>query len=351
MSPFELMQTTSVAVAGFAAVSAVILFFAYVALLDVPFKSAFSTTSCAALLTALAVIEASHLRYFQGGREPLESIVYCLALFIAPPTFYFFGRWVIFPSQPFRPALLAQLLPLLSLFVVPLKIALPILLLCGAGNSIWLGYLIYGLREQRKQFRFEFLYFGVMSVLAVIVLALGLALPYVDHIYFYVFYNFAVGLGFAIMLVALVTNPDLIGDLSEAARVKYGSSTLGGVDIDAHLKKLGQLMAEPRVYQNENLSLASLAKEADLSGHQLSELINSRLGMGFAKYVRECRVRAAEALLISAPAQSILSISMDTGFRSQSAFYAAFREINGQSPGDYRKSTAAARSDTHRTPE
>ena len=34
---------------------------------------------------------------------------------------------------------------------------------------------------------------------------------------------------------------------------------------------------------------------------------------------------------------------MDTGFRSQSAFYAAFKEVTGQSPGDYRKSHLAAR--------
>jgi AraC-like DNA-binding protein len=33
---------------------------------------------------------------------------------------------------------------------------------------------------------------------------------------------------------------------------------------------------------------------------------------------------------------------MDTGFRSQSSFYAAFKEVTGQSPGDYRKARLAA---------
>ena len=61
----------------------------------------------------------------------------------------------------------------------------------------------------------------------------------------------------------------------------------------------------------------------------------------FSKYVRDCRVEAAKALLVAAPSQSILSISMDTGFRSQSAFYAAFKEATGQSPGDYRKARRA----------
>jgi len=188
-------------------------------------------------------------------------------------------------------------------------------------------------------------------VLAVIVLGLGFTLPYLDHSYFYYFYNFAVALGLAIMIVALVANPNLIGDLSDAARVKYGSSTLRDLDVDAHLNKLRALMTEPKTYQNEKLSLASLAKDVGISSHQLSELINTRLGMGFSKYVRECRVTAAKGLLLSAPTQSILSVSMDTGFRSQSAFYAAFKEVTGQSPGDYRKSVTERSRTRADTPE
>lgn len=337
MSAFEILNTSSLAIAGFGAISAVLMFFAYAAFINVPFKSAYSICSCAALVSALATIEIGHLLYFRGGHDPLASFYYRLALFIAPSSFYFFGRWAIFPSEPFRPILLVHLLPIFLLFVVPLQIALPILFSFGAGYSLWLGYRVYGLRDQRKQFRFEFLYFTVMSVLAVAVLALGFTLSYLDPAFFYYFYNFAVALGLAIMVVALVTNPNLIGDLTEAARIKYGSSTLRDLDIETHLKKLGHLMSESKTYQNENLSLASLAKEVGLSSHQLSELINTRLGMGFSKYVRECRVSAAKALLVAAPNQSILSISMDTGFRSQSAFYAAFKEVTGQSPGDYRK--------------
>jgi AraC-like DNA-binding protein len=197
---------------------------------------------------------------------------------------------------------------------------------------------VYGLRGQRKQFRFEIFYFTVMSMLAVIVLGLGFALPYIDDAYFYDFYNNAIGLGIAIMLVALVAKPDLIGDLLEAARVKYGVSTLRDIDVDGCLKKLNELMTDGKAYQNETLSLTSLARAVGISGHQLSELINTRLGVGFPRYIRECRVRAAQTLLRSAPSRSILSIGMDTGFRSQSAFYAAFKEVTGQSPGDFRRS-------------
>lgn len=336
------MDLANIAIAGFSAISALLLFIAYALLITVPGKSAYSVSSCAALLAALTGIQVTHLQYFLGGPAPLESFGYRLALFVAPSTFYFFGRWVILPTEPFRPVQLVHLLPILLLFILRLDIALPILFFFGAGYSLWLGYVVYGLRDQRKQFRFEFFYFVVMSVLALIVLGLGFSLPYIDHAYFYYFYNNAVGLAFAIMVVALVANPNLVGDLSEAARVKYGASTLREIDVDACLKKLEQLMMESKAYQNESLSLASLAAEVGISSHQLSELVNTRLGMGFSRYIRECRVKAAQALLIAAPAQSILSISMDTGFRSQSAFYAAFKEVTGQSPGDYRKTRSVA---------
>ena len=334
--PVNFVTLFSICISGFAAISAVLLFFAYAAYIRVPGKSAFAVFSCAALVLCLATIEIGHLGYFLGGPEPLSAFHYRLALFIVPSSFYFFGRWAILPREPFKPILLIHLAPILPLFAVPLHVALPILFTFGAGYSLWLGRLVHGLRDQRKQFRFEFFYFIVMSALGIAVLALGFAIPYVDDAYFYYFYNSAVGLGIAIMLVALVANPDLIGDLSEAARVKYGASTLRDVNVDVTLQKLEQLMTKGKVYQNEALSLSSLATEVGLSGHQLSELINSRLGMGFSRYVRERRVEAAKALLVNAPSQSILSISMDTGFRSQSAFYAAFKELTGQSPGDFR---------------
>ena len=157
------MEQVAIAIAGFAAVSAVLLFLAYAAFISVPAKSAYSTGFCAALLAALLAIQIGHLSYFQGGPEPLEALYYRIGLFVVPSGFYFFGRWAILPSEPFRYVSLVHLLPILLLFVGALEIALPILFLFGTGYALWLGYLVYGLREQRKQFRFELLFFGVMS--------------------------------------------------------------------------------------------------------------------------------------------------------------------------------------------
>ena len=107
--------------------------------------------------------------------------------------------------------------------------------------------------------------------------------------------------------------------------------------VDAVLKKLESLMVDDNIYRDENLNLSMLAAELDITGHQLSELINSRLGLSFSRYVRQQRVEAAKKLLLADGRQSVLSISLDTGFKSQSSFYAAFKETTGVSPGDFRK--------------
>jgi len=97
------------------------------------------------------------------------------------------------------------------------------------------------------------------------------------------------------------------------------------------------LMVQKRIYQNTDLDLSMLAHQLDVSTHQLSELINTRLGKGFSRYIREYRVSAAQEMLLSEPTVSVLSIGLDVGFRSQSNFYDAFHEILGMTPGSYRK--------------
>ncbi|MEQ1914910.1 MAG: helix-turn-helix domain-containing protein [Sideroxydans sp.] len=80
-----------------------------------------------------------------------------------------------------------------------------------------------------------------------------------------------------------------------------------------------------------------LASRLGISAHQLSELMNARLGKGFSRYLREQRIDAAKSMLLNEPTASVLSVGLSIGFTSQSNFYEAFREIEGMTPGQYRK--------------
>lgn len=331
----HLFEQLLVLVVGFSVLSAVILFAAYAFFLSLPTKSWDSLASCAVLLLALVILQLGHLRFVLSDHEPLNSRIYLFALFAAPPAFYFFSRSVIMAGAPKRPYLLLNLLPFFLVFVRK-EVALPLLFLAGAAFSLWFALRIYDLRRDRKRFGIEFFFFSMFSIMAVAVLGFGLAIPYIDSAYFYYFYGSSIGLAFFLIVAVLIAFPELIGDISESGRVKYAASTLTRVDIGAALRRLDETMTGPKVYQNENLSLASLAAEIGLTSHQLSELVNAQLGMSFSRYVRRQRVEAAKTLLVDNPKHSILSISIETGFRSQSNFYAAFKEFTGRSPGEYR---------------
>jgi AraC-like DNA-binding protein len=191
-----------------------------------------------------------------------------------------------------------------------------------------------------SRFRFEMFFFGLFAAIAVGVLALVLSMQWIGAGAFYLAY--ATGIGCALLLVtaALLVFPEIVTDISEAAKLSYANSTLKGVDVAARLAELERVMTKDKVYRNENLNLTLLAEATGLSTHQLSELINTHFGVGFSRFVRERRVEEARRILKEDQRSSALSIGMTCGFGSQSNFYAAFKEVTGESPAAFRKRQA-----------
>ena len=159
---------------------------------------------------------------------------------------------------------------------------------------------------------------------------------WIEPAYFFAVYATSVGATYATITFALVGIPDFLRDLFEVTQAKYSVSKLGDVDVDKRLEQLEALMHNDRLYQQDDISLATVADALEVTSHQLSELINTQLGIGFSRYVRSKRLDAACKLLRANPDQSVLSIALEVGFRSQSTFYAAFKSNFQQSPSEYR---------------
>ena len=140
-----------------------------------------------------------------------------------------------------------------------------------------------------------------------------------------------------LVVAALLVFPELLNDIMLATEIAYAKSKLIGVDTASKLAELKDLMIADKHYENENLNLTMVADLLELNSHQLSELINTHHQCSFPQYVRQHRIEAAKELLISEPNASVLSISMMTGFKSQSSFYNAFKELTNESPASYRK--------------
>lgn len=331
------MITFSIINIGFSIVSAAILFTAYLFFLKNVNRSWLAISSCGALLFAISILQLWHLDFLINDVDLFLLHEYRFWLFVVPPMFYFFSRAILLPGAKNKPILVLHFTPLLFNFIGQYEVAITLIFIVGMGYCIWFANLIYSLRVQRSRFKIEMFFFAFFSVLAILVLVLGASIPYIDNAYFYLFYSNSISLAYLLVVMALLVFPDLLNELAAVATLSYATSTLKGLNIEDILQKLEGLMQDSKMFQNEDLNMAMVASEIGITGHQLSELINVHFGMSFSRYIRGQRVQEAKVLLVRDNECSILSISMEIGFKSQSNFYAAFKEITSQSPGDYRK--------------
>ena len=134
---------------------------------------------------------------------------------------------------------------------------------------------------------------------------------------------------------------DVIDEKSVSTEVpKYQRSALDDDSSKLLLEELQEIMATSRPYLDSKLALSQLANQLNISSNYLSQVINQQTGSNFFDYINGHRVQAAKEILAD-PAQSrsnVLTIAMDSGFNSKSAFYSAFRHHAHMTPIQYRQS-------------
>lgn len=291
------------------------------------------------LLSALGGLQLAHFAWISLDQDWVATLPYRAALFAVAPSFFLFSRPLLHPGTDpaLRSAQLGHLVPILVSPILPASWALPLAFIVGAGYLLWLARSLYALRRERANFRREMLLLGGVFAVAVAVSILGLVHVALPDKTFFALYAISIGLAFLLVQLTLGFRPQLSAEVRETAQSAYENSTLNNVDCDAALSRLDLLMTTERIYEDADLNLAALAARLELSAHQLSELMNARLGKSFSRYLREQRIAAARIMLRDEPSASVLSIGLNTGFSSQSNFYEAFREIEGMTPGQFRK--------------
>ena len=295
------------------------------------------------MLLGLAHTQWSHLAIAASSASMPLSRAYVAVLFLQSLGFYWLLLGLLRRDEDWRrwewglplAALLAGLL-------VPLAWAVPLALGMGTGFALHLAALLYRLRGLRRWFRLELPVVLVFAGMGVATAAIGLWAPLGAGWALYAeVYALLIAIGFLGVLWLLLAVPDIAGKTREAVAQSYAQSTLGRVDVEAKLAALTRLFEVERIHRDEGLSLARVAELLELSTHQLSELVNTRLGIGFSRLVRQHRVRDAQKMLVDEPRASVLSVGLAVGFASQSTFYVAFREELGVVPGQYRKQAGA----------
>lgn len=108
-------------------------------------------------------------------------------------------------------------------------------------------------------------------------------------------------------------------------------------DDDEKAQQLEDHMHAAHPYLNPGLSLAELADGIAIPTHQLSRLINDRFDKNFFDYVNAYRIEAFKAHIERGDheTRTILSLALDAGFNSKTAFNRAFKKHTGMTPREY----------------
>jgi AraC-like DNA-binding protein len=296
------------------------------------------------MLLGLAHTQWAHLGMAESTAAMPLTRSYVLVLFLQSLGFYWLLLGLLRRREDWRrwewslPPLV-----LLAGALMPLAWAIPLGLGMGTAFALHLALLLYRLRALRRWFRLELPVVLVFALMGMTIGISGVWAPFgLGWLAYVQIYAWMIALGFFGVLWLLLAVPDLVGKTQEAVAQSYAQSTLGRVDVAAKLVELTRLFEVERVHRDEGLSLARVAELTGLSTHQLSELVNAHLGIGFSKLVRQHRVRDAQQMLVEEPRASVLSVGLAVGFASQSTFYVAFKDELGMVPGQYRKQQLGA---------
>ena len=105
------------------------------------------------------------------------------------------------------------------------------------------------------------------------------------------------------------------------------------------LARLDRIMGVERAFVRADLTLAGAASLTGVTPHELSEALNRLRGVPFLQYLAGLRVAEARRQLADTANDgfTIEGIAQSCGFASRSAFYSAFRRVEGITPTEFRR--------------
>lgn len=123
--------------------------------------------------------------------------------------------------------------------------------------------------------------------------------------------------------------------IAEPIRLKR----LSNEQIDELSARLDNLMSNDKIFLDNEINLATVAKKLGISIHDTSYLINEVKGDNFYNFINKFRVEEAKKLLASDKSDKLnmLGIAFESGFNSKTTFNTSFKKVVGISPSEYTK--------------
>lgn len=100
--------------------------------------------------------------------------------------------------------------------------------------------------------------------------------------------------------------------------------------------ELPKLIAK-EFFLDSNITLNETANQLNVPKHILSQYLNEKLQKSFSTYINELRIKKAKEFLRIKTNFTIEAIGYESGFRSKSTFFTAFKKNTGYTPSEYLK--------------
>lgn len=104
--------------------------------------------------------------------------------------------------------------------------------------------------------------------------------------------------------------------------------------------RVRQMLAYMHVHYAENITLADIAREADVSERECLRCFQKTIQQSPIQYLLKYRITQGAGMLVHSPGESIQEIASHCGFDSQSNFAKMFKRYYGRTPREYRKARA-----------
>jgi len=103
------------------------------------------------------------------------------------------------------------------------------------------------------------------------------------------------------------------------------------------LERLENVFAYVEKNYEVNVTLSEISKVANFSVYHFVRFFKDTVGMTFGQYLNDFRIKKAKVCLLTS-SEPITQVAFKTGFNSVTTFNRLFKELQGCSPSEFRKS-------------